>query len=96
MKKIVIPTDTAKAGARGAQTIASSVYAITALHQGKSGVLADTVWMQRKLEFDDEPFSELAPKMEAWFDIRIRFGSESIRGKRFFRGDREGNAGGNP
>jgi transmembrane sensor len=82
-EKIVIPTDTTKAGARGAQTIASSVYAITALHQGKSGILADTVWMQRKLEFDDEPFSELAPKMEAWFDIRIRFGSESIRNKRF-------------
>jgi transmembrane sensor len=81
-EKIIIPTDTAKAGAR-AQAIASSVYAITMLHQGRSGILADTVWMQRKLEFDDEPFSELAPKMEAWFDIRIRFSSEFIKNKRF-------------
>lgn len=82
-EKIIIPTDTAKAGARGVQTIAASVYAITSLHQGKSGILADTVWMQRKLEFDDEPFSELAPKMEAWFDIKIRFGSETVKSKRF-------------
>jgi ferric-dicitrate binding protein FerR (iron transport regulator) len=82
-EKIVIPTDTAKTGVRSTPTIASSVYAITALGQGKSGVLPDTVWMQRKLEFDNEPFSELAPKMEVWFDIKIRFGSETTRNKRF-------------
>ena len=82
-EKIIIPTDTTKAGVRSTPTIASSVYAITALEQGKSGILADTVWMQRKLEFDNEPFSELAPKMEVWFDIRIRFGSEAVKNKRF-------------
>lgn len=82
-EKLIIPSDTAIAGTHITQTIAPSVYSITALHQGKSGVLPETVWMQRKLEFDDEPFSELAPKMEAWFDIRIRFGSESIKNKRF-------------
>lgn len=82
-EKIIIPTDAVPAAARGPQPIASSVYAITALRESKSGILPDTVWMQRKLEFDDEPFSELAPKMEVWFDIRIRFGSEAVRNKRF-------------
>ncbi len=82
-EKFIIPTDTTIASARIAQTMSPSVYSITALSQGRSGVLPETVWMQRKLEFDDEPFSELAPKMEAWFDIRIRFGSESVRYKRF-------------
>lgn len=82
-EKFIIPTETSKAAAHIPPTVAPSVYSITALNQGKSGILPETVWMQRKLEFDDEPFSELAPKMEAWFDIRIRFGSESIRNKRF-------------
>jgi ferric-dicitrate binding protein FerR (iron transport regulator) len=82
-EKLIIPTDTATAGTRITQAMSPSVYSITALNQGRSGILPDTIWMQRKLEFDDEPFSELAPKMEAWFDIRIRFGSESIRNKRF-------------
>lgn len=82
-EKIIIPTDTPVAGARVAATSNPSVYAITALHKGRSGILPETVWMQRKLEFDDEPFWELAPKMEEWFNIRIRFGSESIKNKRF-------------
>jgi ferric-dicitrate binding protein FerR (iron transport regulator) len=82
-EKIIIPAYTAAAGMRGLSPVASSVYAISALHESKSGVLADTVWMQRKLEFDNEPFSELAPKMEVWFDIRIRFGNETIKNKRF-------------
>jgi transmembrane sensor len=82
-EKIIIPTDTVTAAIRGPQPVASSIYAITALRESKSGLLPDTVWMQRKLEFDDEPFSELAPKMEVWFDIKIRFGSEGIRNKRF-------------
>jgi ferric-dicitrate binding protein FerR (iron transport regulator) len=80
-EKIIIPTDTGASVGREVQPVASSIYAITALHPGK--LLPDTVWMQRKLEFDNEPFWELAPKMEVWFDIRIRFGNESIRNKRF-------------
>ena len=82
-EKIIIPADTVVAGARVAAAVAPSVYAITALHKGRTGILPETVWMQRKLEFDDEPFAELAPKMEEWFDIKIRFGSESVRNKRF-------------
>ncbi len=80
-EKITIPTDTATAN--NTPTIAPAVYAITALNSGKTGIVPETVWMQRKLEFDNEPFEELAPKMEAWFDIRIRFGNETIRSKRF-------------
>jgi transmembrane sensor len=82
-EKIIIPADTTSATtiSREVQPVASSIYAITALHQGK--LLPDTVWMQRKLEFDNEPFGELAPKMEVWFDVRIRFSNEHIRNKRF-------------
>jgi len=79
-EKITIPNDTAVALT---PTIAPAVYAITALNTGKAGIVPETVWMQRKLEFDDEPFAELAPKMEAWFDIKIRFGNETIKNKHF-------------
>ena len=81
-EKIIIPTDTPAVGGRP-YAATSSVYEITALHKGKSGVLPETVWLQPKLEFDDEAFSELAPKMEEWFNIRIRFAGGATRDKHF-------------
>jgi len=39
--------------------------------------------MQPKLEFDNEPLDELAPKMEHWFNIKIHFVNEEMKSKRF-------------
>ena len=59
------------------------VYAISSLHKGKSDVLPEMVWMQTRLEFDNEPFEELIPQMETWFNIKIHVLYEGIRTKRF-------------
>ena len=85
-EKITIPTDTAFFTSRNdhnPQAASPSVYAITALHKTKAGILPETVWMQTKLEFDDEAFGDLAPKMEEWYNIRIRFSGDAIRQKHF-------------
>ncbi len=83
-EKIIIPTDTSAAtAAQETGTATSSVYEITALHKGRSGVLPETVWLNPRLEFDDEAFSDLAPKIEEWFNIRIRFTGNATRDKHF-------------
>ncbi len=82
-EKIVIPVDESTAEAGKSQTPSRAVYFITALQRGRSNVLPETVWLQSKLEFDDEPFSELGPKMQEWFNISIVFADEEIRAKRF-------------
>lgn len=83
-EKIIIPTDTSRTTtALDPGTGTSSVYEITALHKGRSGVLPETVWLDARLEFDDEAFSELAPKIEEWFNIRIRFAGNATRDKHF-------------
>ncbi len=85
-EKITIPTDTAfftQHTDHNQPAASPSVYAITALHKTKTGILPETVWMQTKLEFDDEAFGDLAPKMEEWYNIRIRFSGDAIRQKHF-------------
>lgn len=82
-EKIIIPVDTAASEVRKENTDGGSVYTITSLHKGKSLVLPETVWIQNKLEFDDEPLEELAPKMEEWFNIKIYFQDEEIKTKKF-------------
>jgi transmembrane sensor len=61
----------------------ASVYTITSLKRTGSPVLPETAWMQNKLQFDNEPFDELAPKMEDRFNIKIHFLDNGIRSRRF-------------
>jgi transmembrane sensor len=60
-----------------------SVYAISSLHKDRSNLIPETIWMENKLVFNDEPLGELSPKMEAWFNIKIKISEEEIRQKRF-------------
>jgi ferric-dicitrate binding protein FerR (iron transport regulator) len=46
-------------------------------------VRAETSWVYGKLIFEAERFSELAPRMERWFNIRIRFRDEKVANYRF-------------
>ena len=39
--------------------------------------------MKPKLEFDNEPFETLGPKMENWFNVKIHFENEAIKKRRF-------------
>jgi transmembrane sensor len=61
----------------------SSLYSIVKLRKDSLQTVPETVWMKSKLEFDNELFGELAPKMENWFNIRIHFRDEEIKKRRF-------------
>jgi len=45
-------------------------------------VVVETSWVDNKLVFEDEPFSEVAKKMERWYGVAISFDDEVIAGYR--------------
>ncbi len=42
-------------------------------YEQHSGAMIETSWVDNKLIFQDEPFSDLARQMERWYGISIRF-----------------------
>lgn len=81
-EKIVVPVEGPESSSspKVQAHIPTSPYSI--LRLGKD-TATETVWMQSKLEFDNEPFEELAPKMEKWYNIHMHFKDERIRKRRF-------------
>ena len=61
----------------------NSLYTITRLHKDVHEVLPETVWMKKKLQFNNETFEELAPKLESWYAVTIHFRDSAITSKRF-------------
>jgi transmembrane sensor len=45
----------------------------------KDSILIETAWVENRLAFDDEPFGDLAVKMERWYGVKIVFGNEEIK-----------------
>jgi transmembrane sensor len=80
-EKITIPVDEIKKTEK--LTPEAPIYTITALHNANTKGPAETIWLQPRLEFDDESMDELAPKMEAWFNIKIHFLNNEIKTRRF-------------
>lgn len=72
-EKIIVPVDAAP----------SSLFSIVKLQKDSSQTVPETVWMKNKLEFDNELFEDLAPKMENWYNIKIHFQDAQIRKRRF-------------
>jgi transmembrane sensor len=85
-EKIIVPADNSPEE-DNRQTVAanspSSLYSIVKLRKDSTQAIPETVWMESKLEFDNEPFEELAPKLENWFNIKIHFRNEGIKKRRF-------------
>ncbi|HVU56809.1 MAG TPA: FecR domain-containing protein [Puia sp.] len=80
-EKIVVPVEAPEVSSpRTPAHFPTSPYSI--LRLGKD-TATETVWMRNKLEFDNEPLEELAPKMAKWYNIHIYFRGDRIRKKRF-------------
>lgn len=45
--------------------------------QGDTTV-SETSWVRNKLSFEDEPFAELAKRLERWYDVSIEFKNKEI------------------
>jgi transmembrane sensor len=85
-EKIIMPVDNSLEEQPKEATPAvspSSLYSIVKLQKDSSQAIPETVWMKPKLEFDNEPFETLAPKMENWFNVKIHFGNDAIKKRRF-------------
>jgi ferric-dicitrate binding protein FerR (iron transport regulator) len=47
-------------------------------YQPGDTVAVETSWVQNRLVFEDEPFSDVALKMERWFDVEFEFQRKQI------------------
>ncbi|MEP6949842.1 MAG: DUF4974 domain-containing protein, partial [Ginsengibacter sp.] len=59
------------------------LYTISKLKKDEHNTVAETVWMNSKLEFNNESFEELSPKLESWFSVEIHINDTTLRQKRF-------------
>lgn len=67
----------------GNDSSSSLSYAITRLKSFPGNEPAETAWMNQRLYFNDESLGDLAPKLESWYNVKIRFADEALRNKRF-------------
>lgn len=84
-EKIIIPVDEATGGnetAITADTTTGPLYAITRFRSSVEEP-AEIAWINTQLVFDNEPLGKIAPKLESWYHIKIRFLDEEMKSKRF-------------
>ena len=62
---------------------ASWEYSISQLEKSSTQPLDETVWVANTLSFDNESLETLAPKLESWYNISIRFTDEDVKQLRF-------------
>jgi ferric-dicitrate binding protein FerR (iron transport regulator) len=80
-EKIIIPSEVVEG--ESTNTSANALYAINHLQKNEKHIPSEIVWMKRTLEFDDQTFQDLAPQLESWFSVKIHFGNEFVKQKRF-------------
>jgi ferric-dicitrate binding protein FerR (iron transport regulator) len=47
----------------------------------EKNIILETAWVYNRLEFDSEPFGDIAKKMERWYDVNISFTGHKIENK---------------
>ena len=63
--------------------LAQPLYAVLKLNGKNPERIAETSWLNNKLEFNNETFEELVPRLESWFNVRIHLQDETLTKKRF-------------
>jgi ferric-dicitrate binding protein FerR (iron transport regulator) len=82
-EKIIFPASLEAYKAVPEKKSDNSLYTITRLQPDVHKVLPETVWMNKKLEFSNETFEDIAPKLESWYAVTFHFSDEAITSKRF-------------
>jgi transmembrane sensor len=60
------------------------IVAITRLnYEPSDSTIIETSWLENKLIFRDESFTEVAARLERWFGVQITFGNEKVQALRF-------------
>lgn len=52
-------------------------------YEPKDSTIIETSWVENKLIFRDESFKEMAPKLERWYGVNIRFKNDKVQQLRF-------------
>lgn len=52
-------------------------------YEPKDSTIIETSWVENKLIFQDEAFKEMAPRLERWYGVNIRFKNDKVRQLRF-------------
>ena len=81
-EKIIIPA-AIETGKIADKQDNSFLYTISKLKKDEHNAVAETVWMNSKLEFNNESFEELSPKLESWFSVEIHINDTIVKQKRF-------------
>ena len=81
-EKIIIPEQTVGKPVTDSDS-SEALYSIARLQKDKRQLIAETAWMESRLEFDNESFECIAPKMDSWFSVSIHFTDSSIAHRRF-------------
>jgi transmembrane sensor len=59
------------------------IVVLSGLTHAPDDMIIETAWVQNKLAFQDESFSELAKTMERWYGVSIEIMNEKLAGERF-------------
>ncbi|MEJ7589304.1 MAG: FecR family protein [Ferruginibacter sp.] len=63
--------------------LSQPLYAVLKLNSKNPERIAETSWLNNKLEFNNETFEELVPRLESWFNIKIYLQDDILKKKRF-------------
>ncbi|MBL7768322.1 MAG: DUF4974 domain-containing protein [Flavipsychrobacter sp.] len=89
-EKAVKPVFPATTSRQRITTIPPRVVVEEVHYDEKESVIVETSWMENKLIFRDESFTELASKLERWYGVRFVFRDSSSQSLRFtgtFKGE---------
>jgi len=82
-EKIIIPSEAVMGEDQKANDSGNSLYTISRLPKNEKNILSEIVWIKDNLEFDNQTFQDLSPQLESWFSVKIHFGDEVIKQRRF-------------
>lgn len=81
-EKIIIPAEI-ETGKIADKQDNNFLYTISKLKKDEHNAVAETVWMNSKLGFNNESFEELSPKLESWFSVEIHINDTTLKQRRF-------------
>jgi ferric-dicitrate binding protein FerR (iron transport regulator) len=83
-QKLQVVKAAGKVAAAPGNAMAAGNYRVSALASDAAlNTLVETDWTRGRLSFNDQPFDRIAPELERWYGVKIRFENEELKQCRF-------------
>jgi transmembrane sensor len=83
-KLVVLNEETAEPANEETTTGNQPIVSVSKLtHSTVDNIVVETAWVQNKLVFDNESFTEVAAKMKRWYNVEFEFAAAGTQGLRF-------------